>query len=89
MPTSAATLKKQAKPQREPRLNVAGPNIQRIRLSKGMTQEQLAAKLQILEWSIDRQGISKIERGEREITDRELVLIAEALRVDAGRLLEG
>ncbi len=81
MPSSAKAKK--------PLLNVAGPNIQRIRLSKGLTQEQLAAKLQILEWSIDRQGVSKIERGTREITDRELLLLAEALGVDIGRLLEG
>lgn len=78
-----------AKSKKGQRLNIAGPNIQRIRLANGITQEQLAAKLQILEWAIDRQGVSKIERGEREITDKELVTLAEALGVNVGRLLEG
>ncbi len=71
-------------------LNVAGRNVKRKRLSHRppMTQEQLAVKLQFLGWNIDRFGISKIERGERQITDKELVLLATALSASVGSLVE-
>ena len=63
--------------------NLVGQVVKKIRLSKkvSMTQEQLAIRLQLLDWFIDRFGISKIERGEREITDIELLKLSKALDV--------
>lgn len=63
--------------------NIVGPTIKKIRHSKKniLTQEQLATKLQLQDWQIDRFGVSKIERGEREITDKELYMLANALGV--------
>lgn len=52
-----------------------------------LTQEGLAARLQLLGWDIDRFGISRIERGVRQVTDKELLLLSEALSVPVGRLL--
>jgi transcriptional regulator with XRE-family HTH domain len=64
--------------------NLVGQVVKKIRLSKkvSMTQEQLAIRLQLLDWFIDRFGVSKIERGEREITDIELLKLAKALDVN-------
>ena len=52
-----------------------------------MTQAQLAAKLQLDQWDIDRAGVAKIEIGIRQITDIELVKLAKALDVSAAWLL--
>jgi transcriptional regulator with XRE-family HTH domain len=70
-------------------LNVVGPRIKEARLSHKppLTQEHLASRLQILSWDIDRFGISKIERGMRQVTDKELLLLAEALGVSTSTLL--
>ena len=71
-------------------LNVIGPRIKEIRLANqpSITQEQLATKLQVLGWDIDRFGISKIERQVRQVTDKEVLLLAEALNVPVSRLME-
>jgi transcriptional regulator with XRE-family HTH domain len=68
--------------------NIVGPNVQRIRESKNLTQERLAAELQMLGWDADRFIVSKIERGQREVTDKEIVLLAKVLGASAGELFE-
>lgn len=72
-----------------PSLNIVGPRVKQARLNQTprMTQEQLAIKLQIQGWDIDRFGVSKIERGERQVTDKELLLLAKALGVSVGWLV--
>lgn len=64
-------------------LNIVGKRVQAIRLSKNppITQEELAIRLQTLGWAIDRFGVSKIERGERQVTDKQVLLLADALGV--------
>lgn len=64
-----------------PSMNLVGPRVKKARLSKNpqISQEDLAIKLQTLGWDIDRFGVSKIERGERRVTDKELVLLSKAL----------
>jgi transcriptional regulator with XRE-family HTH domain len=52
-----------------------------------MTQAELAAKLQLDQWDIDRAGVAKIEIGIREVRDIELVKLAKALNVSASWLL--
>ena len=65
------------------KLNIIGQNVKRLRLSKkpALTQEQLAIQLELLDWNIGRFGVSKIERGERQVTDKELFKLAQALSV--------
>jgi len=72
------------------KLNVCGQNIKRVRLSRSpvLTQEQLATSLQVLGWDIDRFGISKIERGQRQVTDIELLHFTKVLGVSASELLD-
>lgn len=48
---------------------------------KQLTQEQLAARLTTLGWAVDRFLVSKIECGERQVTNIQAMLIANALQV--------
>ncbi|MEW5827754.1 MAG: helix-turn-helix transcriptional regulator [Chloroflexota bacterium] len=68
--------------------NVVGKNVAKIREKMGITQEQLAVQLQMSGWRVDRFLISKIERGERQVLDSEVVLIANALKVSINSLFE-
>ena len=53
-----------------------------------MTQADLARGLQLKGVKIDRAGVAKIEGGYRQVSDVELVLIAEVLEVSPSKLLE-
>lgn len=72
------------------KLNICGPNVKRIRKSQNppITQEQLATKLQTLGWDIDRFVISKIERGNRRVTDKELLIFTQVLSTSLDELLK-
>lgn len=59
-----------------------GDKMQRVRKSKGISQEQLAAQL-----SMHRTYIGMVERGERNPTIRTLYKIAKALKVKSSDLL--
>lgn len=56
-----------------------GNNIRRIRDSKGMTQDALAAKLQLLGCDITRSAVAKIEVGQRHLYPDEILLIRNIL----------
>lgn len=56
-----------------------GANIRAIRESVGMTQEQLAAKLQIEGCDITRSALAKIEVGQRHLYPDEIILIRKIL----------
>jgi transcriptional regulator with XRE-family HTH domain len=53
-------------------MNICGKLIKHARNAANMTQEQLAAKLQLDGIILSRVQISKIEKGYRYITDQEL-----------------
>ena len=58
-----------------------GQNIQQLREKAGMTQEMLAAKLQINGCDITRSSIAKIEVGQRHLYPDEILLIKQILNV--------
>lgn len=58
-----------------------GNNIRALREKAGMTQDTLAAKLQIAGCDITRSAIAKIEVGQRHLYPDEIILIREALGV--------
>ena len=58
-----------------------GQNIRILREQKGMTQEQLAAKLQLNGCDITRSAIAKIEVGQRHLYPDEVILIRKILNV--------
>ncbi len=60
---------------------IIGKNIHDLREKRGLTQEQLAAKLQIKGCDITRSALAKIEVGQRHIYIDEIKLIKEILNV--------
>ncbi len=67
--------------------NITGSQIRQLRKKKGLTQNQLVAKMQIAGIQIDQKAISRIENGRRIITDYELMFIAEILDVSIEQLI--
>ncbi|MEQ1843543.1 MAG: helix-turn-helix domain-containing protein [Verrucomicrobiales bacterium] len=68
--------------------NCSGPQIRAGRIAKGLTQEQLAARLQLAGLhNIDRLGVAKIESQLRSVFDFELPVIAAELGVEPSMLL--
>lgn len=59
-----------------------GQKMQKVRKDKGISQEELAARL-----AMHRTYIGMVERGERNPTIRTLYKIAKALKVNASDLL--
>ena len=70
--------------------NIVGPKVSQARkmANPPVTQRDLAARLQLLGMKIEQSGVSKIESGQRPVSDIEVVALAEALRVSVKRLLE-
>ena len=52
-----------------------------------ISQEQLVARLQVLNINIDQQGISNIENNSRIVTDYELACLCRALGVTVEEML--
>ncbi len=61
--------------------NVVGPQVRALRRKQGMTQDALAARCGTLGWDATENTITKIETQLRCVTDREMILLARALRV--------
>ena len=60
---------------------VIGNNIRILRENAKLTQEQLAAKLQINGCDITRSALAKIEVGQRHLYPDEIILIKQILNV--------
>lgn len=65
-----------------------GRNIRDLRESKNMTQDTLAAKLQLQGCDITRSALAKIEVGQRHLYVDEILLIKNILGVSYDELLE-
>ena len=58
-----------------------GNNVRALREAKKVTQEELAAKLQINGCDITRSAVAKIEVGQRHLYPDEIILIKKILNV--------
>lgn len=58
-----------------------GQNIRALRMKKGFSQEQLAARLQVCGCDVTRSALAKIEVGQRHIYPDELRALREILGV--------
>ena len=65
-----------------------GNNIRKIREAKDMTQETLAAKLQLNGCDITRSAIAKIEVGQRHLYPDEIILIRRILDTSYEEIFE-
>lgn len=61
--------------------NISGDRIHQMRTTKRISQAELAARMQVKGVIIEREAISKIETGDRFVTDYELMVFAEVLGV--------
>lgn len=61
--------------------NWKGPKIRKLREGMGMSQAELARRLQRGGWDIDLMVMNRIELQRRTITDRELERILRALKL--------
>ena len=71
------------------RNNLCGANIAAQRTRFGMSQRELADKLQLQGTDLSKNAIQRLESGERFVTDIELKAFAEVLGCPVGTLLEG
>ena len=59
-----------------------GENIRKLREKAELTQEQLAAKLQVNGCDITRSALAKIEVGQRHLYPDEIILIKKLLNAE-------
>ena len=68
--------------------NVIGKRLSVLRKEKGITQSDLAARMQTLNVNIDQQLISKIEKNQRQDTDYKLACFCKCLSVEPNEILK-
>ena len=54
-----------------------------------MSQEEFAARLQRFGWDVGRTTVTKIELGERCVTDFEMIAISNVLEIGVDALISG
>lgn len=67
--------------------NLCGDRIHQARTAQRMSQSDLAARMQVNGVIIEREAISKIETGDRFVTDYELMVFSKVLGVSVDWLL--
>ena len=63
-----------------------GSHLARLRQEKGLTQEQLAARLQVQGCDLTRSALAKIEVGQRHLYPDEIRALTEVLAVSYEQL---
>lgn len=71
----------------EGRCNTSGLRVREARERAGLSQEQLAYKIQIAGLDITQKAISRMETGDRIVADYELEYLSDALGVSIYYLL--
>ena len=70
------------------RCNVSGRKVRELRERMKLSQDQLAARMQVQGVPLTQKAISRIETGERVVADYELMLLAKALNTSVAVLLD-
>lgn len=68
--------------------NLCGATVARLRKAMGISQRELADRLQLAGFDIEKNGVQRIESGQRFVTDIELGFLSKVLQVDVELLLE-
>lgn len=67
--------------------NIIGPRVRQLRQSQGLTQKNLAERLQLAGFDLTDLTILRIENGTRFVADYEVKALARVLGVSCGYLL--
>ena len=67
--------------------NICGEKVKQARQKQGLSQENLAARLQVEGINIERDSVSRIEIGTRFVADYELAALCKVLNVSPEYLL--
>jgi transcriptional regulator with XRE-family HTH domain len=67
--------------------NVCGKNIAKFRIKLGISQRELADKMQLVGIDIDKNAIQRIECGKRFVTDIEVIAFAKVFNISLEELL--
>ena len=67
--------------------NICGQRVKEARKNMKLSQEELAAKLQVAGVNIERDSVSRIEIGTRFVADYELLVLCKILGVTPSYLL--
>ncbi len=67
--------------------NVCGNRVAELRLRLGISQRELADRLQILGLDVDKNAIQRIEAGKRFVTDIEIIYICKVFGINYNELL--
>ena len=67
-------------------MNRVGPKINELRQAKNWTQEQLAAKCNLIGFNLSQGTLAKIESKTRKVSDFEVELLAKVLQLDVSIL---
>ncbi len=68
--------------------NICGKNISVFRTKLGISQRELADKMQLVGIDIDKNAIQRIECGKRFVTDIEVVAFTKVFNVTLEQLLQ-
>lgn len=68
--------------------NASGAVIRQLREKVGLSQEELAARLQLVGLNLNQKAVSRIETGERVVPDFELIFFSEVFDVPICKLLD-
>lgn len=71
----------------QPKKNLIGEHIFRLRKSKKLSQTEMAAQLQVLGYSFSALTILRIEKGTRMVTDIELKILCDFFHITPNKLL--
>lgn len=69
--------------------NICGKNIARLRIDLGISQRELADRMQLVGIDVDKNAIQRIECGKRFVTDIEIIAFAKIFDITFDELLIG
>lgn len=67
--------------------NIISYRLKEKRIALGLSQEQLAARMQTMNVNMDQQMVSKIEKNNRQVTDFELACLCKCLEITPNEML--
>ena len=68
--------------------NICGKNVSRLRVDLGISQRELADRLQLVGLDIDKNAVQRIECGKRFVTDIELIAFTKVFNFTLEKLLQ-